>query len=70
MNIPTQCISDIGKVKSSHVNAYFSAKLYSTPICQNTSKWIEFYPLLEGFDWRYIYTLPFRSLLDTYLIVL
>ena len=67
MNIPNQCISDIGKVKSSHVNAYFSAKLYSTPISQN--KWIEFYPFL-GFDWRHIYTLPFRSVLDTYLIVL
>ena len=68
MNIPNQCISDIGKVKSSHVNAYFSAKLYSTPISKN--KWIEFYPFLEGFDWRHIYTLPFRSVLDTYLIVL
>ena len=53
MNIPNQCISDIGKVKSSHVNAYFSAKLYSTPISQNN--WIEFYPFLEGFDWRHIY---------------
>ena len=68
MNIPNQCISDIGKVKSSHVNAYFSAKLYSTPISQN--KWIEFYPFVEGFDWRHSYTLPFRSVLDTYLIVL
>ena len=68
MNIPNQCISDIGKVKNSHVNAYFSAKLYSTPISQN--KWIEFYPFLDGFDWRHIYTLPFRSVLDTYLIVL
>ena len=68
MKIHNQCISDIGKVKSSHVNAYFSAKLYSTPISQN--KWIEFYPFLEGFNWRHIYILCFRSVLDIYLIVL
>ena len=35
MNIPNQCISDIGKVKNSHVNAYFSCK---TVFYSNKSK--------------------------------
>ena len=32
INLPNQYINDISKVKSSHVNAYFTALNYSTPI--------------------------------------
>ena len=59
---------DISKVKSAEVNAYLNRSLASNSNSQD--KWIEFYPFLEGIDWKNIYQLPYKILLDSYLIIL
>ena len=38
------------------------------PVSQN--KWVEFYPFLEGVDWKNIYLLPSKTVIDTYLVTL
>ena len=59
---------DISKVKSEEVNAYLNRSLASNSNSQD--KWIEFYPFLEGINWKNIYQLPYKILLDSYLIIL
>ena len=63
-----KCLVDISKVKSAEVNAYLNRSLASNSNSQD--KWIEFYPFLEGIDWKNIYQLPYKILLDSYLIIL
>ena len=59
---------DFSKVKSVEVNAYLNRSLASNSNSQD--KWIEFYPILEGINWKNIYQLPYKILLDSYLIIL
>ena len=56
-NLPKECIANFSKMSSAQV-----------PVSQN--KWVEFYPFLEGVDWKNIYLLPSKTVIDTYLITL
>ena len=68
MNASKQCLKDISKIQSSQVYSYCIARSISTPVSQN--KWIENYPFLETINWKDVYQLRFKILLDTYIITL
>ena len=68
VNIPMQCFVDISKIKNCQVCKHYITTTYSIPI--NQDKWTEYYPFLEAIDWKNIYTLPSKIVLDTYLICL
>ena len=65
-NIPKICQNNISKIKSAQVYSYNSAKSYRSPKSQD--KWIEYYPFLESINWKSIYLLPHKVVLDTYLV--
>ena len=68
INVPDLCLTNFKKVSSKIVLQYLTEQQYATSKSQN--KWVEYYPFLEKVDWKLIYILPTRILLDTYIITL
>ena len=67
-NLPKECIANFSKISSAQVYKYYINSIFKVPVSQN--KWVEFYPFLECVDWRNIYLLPSKTVIDIYLITL
>ena len=67
-NLPKECIANFSKISSAQVYKYYIYSTFVMPVSQN--KWVEFYPFLEGVDWKNIYLLPSKTVIDTYLVTL
>ena len=67
-NLQQECVENFSQVSSAMVYNNFIKNTSTVPHSQN--KWVEYYPFLDGVDWKSIYLLASRIVIDTYLITL